>query len=108
MAETASGTGELRESKAQLSALLEGAPIETMSLPHGSYDSELLRAAAVDFELVFTSDGCLNAVDRGRPPTVLARIEIPAEAIVGAAGEVRPELLALWLFRRPHATLATV
>ena len=108
LAETASGIGELRESKAQLSELLDGAPIETMSFPHGSYDGELLRAAAADFELVFTSDGCLNAVDGGRPPTVLGRIEIPAEAIVGAAGEVRPELLALWLFRRSHATVATV
>ena len=105
LAETASGVGELRESKSQLTELVDGSLIETMSFPHGSYDAELLRAAAAEFELVFTSDGFLNAAAGGRPATVLGRIEIPAEAIVGAAGDVRRELLALWLFRRSHASL---
>jgi peptidoglycan/xylan/chitin deacetylase (PgdA/CDA1 family) len=105
LAETSSGVGELRESKSRLTELV-GAPIETMSFPHGSYDAELLRAAAEAFKLVFTSDGCLNPVAGGRSATVLGRIEIPAEAIVGAAGDVRAELLALWLFRRSHATVA--
>jgi peptidoglycan/xylan/chitin deacetylase (PgdA/CDA1 family) len=104
LAETSCGVGELRESKARLTELLEGGAVETMSFPHGSYDAELLRAATQAFQLVFTSDGHLNSVVGGRPATVLGRIEIPAEGIVDAAGGVRAELLALWLFRRSHAT----
>src|SRR5579862_7604623 len=106
LAERMSGIAELPESKAQLSELLDGASVLTMSFPHGSYDAELLRAATTEYELVFTSDGILNAVVDGRPPPVLGRIEIRAGPIVGADGAVSAELLAVWLFRRSHATVA--
>ena len=105
LAERQPGIDELSASKSHLSALLDGAPIETMSFPHGSYDDDLLRAAATTYELVFTSDGCVNAVRGGHVGNVLGRIEIRAGPIVDANGDVRPELLARWLFARPRVAI---
>ena len=102
LAEAADGARELAESRAALSEML-AKPVDTMSFPHGSYNRELLQAAREDYELVFTSEGWLNRLTDRRPASsVFGRIGIPADAIVGTDERLRPELLALWLFRRPH------
>jgi len=100
--------GELLESKAQLVELLDGATVEAMSFPHGSYDDALLRESLSHYELVFTSDWCLNSLVRGRPSRVLGRVEIRGKPIVDARGRVRSDLLALWLFRRRRQPGGTV
>ena len=103
LAESRDGISELAESRAGLSALL-GAPVETMSFPHGSYDAGLMQAALREFKLVFTSDAWLNRVEGGRLVSrVVGRIGITTDAISGPDGRLRKDLLALWLFRRPRA-----
>jgi peptidoglycan/xylan/chitin deacetylase (PgdA/CDA1 family) len=84
-----------------------GAPVPTMSFPHGSYDQGVVDAArAAGFRTLFTSDPVLNELRPGEPPPpVLGRIGFDPVVITDARGRFRPELLALWLWRRPHARL---
>jgi peptidoglycan/xylan/chitin deacetylase (PgdA/CDA1 family) len=78
-----------------------------LSFPHGRYDAAVLRAAAATgFDLLFTSDACLNAAPEGRPASLLGRISIEAGEIVGADGRLAPARLAAWLFHRPIRRLA--
>lgn len=104
LAEADGGEREIAASRAALADLLPGTPIVAMSFPHGSYDAGLLAAARRSFDLVFTSDACLNRV--GTRARVLGRVGLSAEEIAGPDGSVRDELLAFALFRRPHAALA--
>ncbi|WP_119421197.1 polysaccharide deacetylase family protein [Desertibaculum subflavum] len=79
-----------------------GEPPATFSFPNGRYDAKALSAARdVGFKLIFTSDACLSPLTAGRPGSdLLGRIYIEEKLITDAAGRFRPELLALWLFRR--------
>lgn len=97
---------DLTRSQTALAARL-GAPVPTMSFPHGSYDRGVVDAArAAGFRLLFTSDPVLNRLDDGQPPpAVLGRIGFDPVVVTDARGRLRPELLALWLWRRPHAAL---
>jgi peptidoglycan/xylan/chitin deacetylase (PgdA/CDA1 family) len=97
---------DVARAQAELTRRL-GAPVPTMSFPHGSYDRTVVEAArAAGFGTLFTSDPVLNPVPAGAPvPTLLGRIGFDPSSIVDRHGRFRPELLALQLWRRPHVRL---
>jgi peptidoglycan/xylan/chitin deacetylase (PgdA/CDA1 family) len=102
LAELSTASEEIRESRRRLSELLDGAPVRSMSFPHGSYDEPALATARDEFDAVYTSDGRLNPTPAGRLESpVLGRIGIVGAEIADTGGRLRPELLALRLFRRP-------
>jgi peptidoglycan/xylan/chitin deacetylase (PgdA/CDA1 family) len=92
---------DLARSRVALGDLL-GEPPATLSFPNGRYDDRALAAArALGFQLIFTSDPYLIPLEGGRPRSdLLGRIYIEEKLITDAQGRFRPELLALWLFRR--------
>jgi peptidoglycan/xylan/chitin deacetylase (PgdA/CDA1 family) len=75
----------------------------TMSFPHGAHDAAIVaKAHAAGYQLVFTSVPELPAA-AGSGPGVLGRVGFTGETITDARGRFAPELLALHLFRKPHA-----
>ncbi len=79
------------------------APPVTMSCPHGAHDPAVVRRAhAAGYQLVFTSVPELPAATAAGPG-VLGRVGFTGETITDARGRFAPELLALHLFRKPHA-----
>lgn len=96
--------GDLRRARDVLGRLVGGTErITTLSFPHGRYNAGTVEAARRSgFALMFTSDYALNPLKDGRPVRdVLGRISIEGPLLADAAGRLRPELLALWLFDRP-------
>jgi hypothetical protein len=57
---------------------------------------------------MFTSDPVLTPFGAGGLPTLLGRIGFTTATVTDESGQFRPELLALWLFRRPHRVLAAI
>lgn len=85
---------------------LDASPPAAMSYPHGRYDGKVLeRTQAAGFELAFTSDPVMNAMD-ARPPWLLGRLGFEQSGVVDGAGRFRPDFLALYLFRAPRKRLA--
>ena len=82
-------------------------PSATLSFPHGSYDADIARKAReAGYKLAFTSVPGLNAVDPA-PSWLLARTGFETSGITDRHdGRFRPDLLALYLFRRPIKRLA--
>ncbi len=84
-----------------------GAPRQvptTLSFPHGAHDDAVVaRAHGAGYQLLFTSVPELPSA-RGSGPGVLGRVGFTDETITDARGRFAPELLALHLFRKPHAT----
>lgn len=79
----------------------------TMSYPHGRYDDAVLaRTQAAGYQLAFTSDPVMNAID-DRPSWLLGRLGFEQSGIVDHNGRFRPDWLALYLFRAPRKRLAT-
>jgi len=97
---------ELSGARQKLAALLEkdqdDGPV-FFSFPNGQCDSAALEmAATAGYREIFTSEPCLNALPtQTGVPMVLGRINIPAKPLSDENGDLRPELLALWLFSRP-------
>ncbi len=82
-----------------------GAPT-TMSYPHGRYDATVLaRTRAAGYELAFTSNPVMNAID-DRPSWLLGRLGFEQSGVVDSRGRFRPDWLALHLFRAPQRRLA--
>lgn len=76
-----------------------------MSFPHGRYDADIAdRARQAGFELVFTSVPVVNPTGSS-VGWLLGRLGFESEAVTDATGRFRPDLLALYLFRRPHRVL---
>jgi peptidoglycan/xylan/chitin deacetylase (PgdA/CDA1 family) len=101
---------ELAVPRAALAAALEeGDPdaLATVSFPHGRWDGPSARAArAAGYRLLFTSEAILNPLRDGRPGSdLVGRIPLPGPDVSDERGRLRPELLALWLFRRPRAAV---
>jgi peptidoglycan/xylan/chitin deacetylase (PgdA/CDA1 family) len=99
---------ELHRAQESLSSHLKGQPIEAMSFPHGAFSDAIVAACrSAGYKYLFSSEAVLNDVgaklDAVRP---LGRIHIPERAIVGRSGRFQPELLASWLFLRPHDACA--
>lgn len=97
---------DLRRAHAALSARL-GAPVTTMSFPHGAYNRATVAAAhAAGYRVLFTSDPVLTPLpDRGPMPTLFGRVAFDPRAVIDRRGALRPEELAFRMWRRPHLTL---
>jgi hypothetical protein len=73
-----------------------------LSFPHGRFDDRTIELArAAGFPLLFTSVPELPSLG-GRGQGLLGRVGFTTDAIT-VQGRFAPELLALHLFRRPHA-----
>ena len=82
------------------------APSATMSFPHGSYNADIAeQARKAGYQLAFTSVPGLNAIDPS-PSWLLARTGFETATVTDRRGRFRPDLLALYLFRRPIERLA--
>ncbi len=93
---------ELAAVRERLARHVTVAPV--LSFPHGRFDARTVDLArAAGFPLLFTSVPELPSA-RGRGPGLLGRVGFTADAIT-ARGRFAPELLALHLFRRPHAAV---
>ena len=78
-------------------------PPSTMSFPHGRHSPEIVEAAHLaGYSVVFTSEPRLNPTHPGLG-SVLGRIGFESQDFADGDGRLRAELLALYLFRRPHA-----
>lgn len=94
---------ELSHPVAEISRALDATgrhDIYAMSFPHGQYSADLIQQArSRGYELLFTSRPCLMRLVAGRPTgTVFGRLHVSAPG-VAPRGRLRPELLALALFR---------
>lgn len=80
------------------------AGVTALSFPHGSYSPRVVSAArSAGYQLLFTSDACLNAgVEKREIPALFGRIPIVPAEISNSRGRLSPELLARWLFLRPQ------
>ena len=94
---------ELRAARRALEERLGGPAVTTLSFPHGRFDDEVVaRARAAGYRLLFTSVPELP----GAGADVLGRVGFTAETVCGPDGRFDPALLALHLFRKPHAPAA--
>lgn len=97
---------ELNESRSVLGRLLDES-VTSLSYPHGAHDSKVVEATIeAGYDLLFTSEECLNDVSTGVLPGLLGRINIPAHEISTPAGRLAPERLATWLFGREAKALS--
>lgn len=97
---------ELVDARAIVGRHLGGAAPTTMSYPHGRYDDGVLeRTRAAGYDLAFTSNPVMNAVD-ARPSWLLGRLGFEQSRITDGSGRFRPDWLALYLFRAPRRRLA--
>jgi peptidoglycan/xylan/chitin deacetylase (PgdA/CDA1 family) len=94
---------ELTTARRELERRLgDGAAVTTLSFPHGRFDDGVVRTArGAGYQLLFTSVPELPAASGNGE--LLGRVGFTAETISGPDGEFAPELLALHLFRKPHA-----
>lgn len=95
---------ELTAARARLREGLGGdAEVTTLSFPHGKFDDGVVRRAhALGYDLLFTSVPELPAAAT-QGPGLLGRVGFTTETVTDASGAFCPELLAMHLFRKPHA-----
>lgn len=97
---------DLRRAHRELTEATGTAP-RSMSFPHGRYTAEIAEAArAIGYSLLFTGDPVLNLIGPDGLSPTLGRIELSTEAVSDAAGQFRPEMLALRLFRGRHQRMS--
>jgi peptidoglycan/xylan/chitin deacetylase (PgdA/CDA1 family) len=98
---------ELGGARAEMAARMPYRPAPvTMSFPHGRFDAGIAeRARSAGYELVFTSVPVVNRTD-STVGWLLGRLGFETDAVVDRSGRFRPDLLALYLFRRPSRMLA--
>lgn len=98
---------ELAGARAAMAARLpQRDPPATMSFPHGRFDATIAqRARDAGYELVFTSVPVVNPT-AGSVGWLLGRLGFENATVSDARGRFRPDLLALYLFRRPGRVLA--
>jgi len=106
LARVPDAAGDLQRSQEELTKRLS-ARVRTMSFPHGSYDAKAIEEARrAGYELIFTSDRILNALpEQGPLQNLLGRVGLFEEEMTDGRGKLRPELLALWLWRPPITRL---
>lgn len=79
---------------------------QTLSFPHGRFDAAIAeRAREAGYELVFTSVPVVNPIGNG-VGWLLGRLGFENDTVADRQGRFRPDLLALYLFRRPGRMLA--
>lgn len=98
---------ELAGARADVAARLpQRDPPATMSFPHGRFDTAIAqRARDAGYELVFTSVPVVNPTE-GKVGWLLGRLGFENGTVSDQHGKFRPDLLALYLFRRPGRVLA--
>jgi peptidoglycan/xylan/chitin deacetylase (PgdA/CDA1 family) len=99
---------ELSGARAGLARQLgQAAPsAESMSFPHGAFTPPIAeRAHGAGYELVFTSVPVLNPSREG-VGWLLGRTGFETDTVVDRRGRFRPDLLAIYLFRREARRLA--
>ena len=99
---------ELSGARAGLARQLgQAAPnAESMSFPHGAFTPPIAeRAHGAGYELVFTSVPVLNPSHAG-VGWLLGRTGFETDTVVDRHGRFRPDLLAIYLFRRESRRLA--
>ena len=99
---------ELRDSKHVLAEALGCGreQIRTLSLPFSKQNEDVIqRARQAGYELVFGGGLCLNPL-RGGLPFLSARVGVIAHDVMDDKGDLRPQTLAAYLFRRPKQRLA--
>ncbi|MFT3954851.1 MAG: polysaccharide deacetylase family protein [Piscinibacter sp.] len=98
---------ELAGARADMAARLpQRDPPATMSFPHGRFDAPIAqRAREAGYELVFTSVPVVNPT-AGKVGWLLGRLGFENGTVSDRQGRFRPDLLALYLFRRPGRVLA--
>jgi peptidoglycan/xylan/chitin deacetylase (PgdA/CDA1 family) len=102
-------TAELRQPRRVIEDLLASEPqriFNALALPYGDGTPDIIdRAIEEGYQLVFTTQAELLPLPCGYLPTpVIGRINVSGPALA-PHGRLRPELLALEFFRRPHARL---
>ena len=98
---------ELSGARAEMAARMPycEAP-QTLSFPHGRFDAAIAeRARQAGYELVFTSVPVVNPVGSG-VGWLLGRLGFENDTAADRQGRFRPDLLALYLVRRPGRMLA--
>lgn len=98
---------ELSGARAEMAARMPycEAP-QTVSFPHGRFDAAIAqRARQAGYELVFTSVPVVNPIGTG-VGWLLGRLGFENDTVADRQGRFRPDLLALYLFRRPGRMLA--
>lgn len=98
---------ELSGARAEMAARMPycTAP-RTVSFPHGRFDAAIAqRARQAGYELVFTSVPAVNPIGGG-VGWLLGRLGFENDTVADRQGRFRPDLLALYLFRRPVRMLA--
>jgi len=103
-------TRELRAPREVLARALGAEPdraIRTLSFPHGDFTPEIVEQAKEEgYTLVFTSEEHLTPLPDGRVSAPrIGRVNISGVYLAPPEG-VRDEVLALRLFRAPHAASA--
>ena len=90
-----------------LSAALGNDAVNTLSFPHGRYDTRALHATrSAGIELMFTSDPVLNRCKDGFIDTdLLGRIPISSSLIADKSGALDGERWMPWLFLRSSQKL---
>lgn len=99
---------ELTGARAELARQLDQAApnAESMSFPHGAFTPPIAaRAHDAGYELVFTSVPVLNP-SRAGVGFLLGRTGFETDTVVDRHGRFRPDLLAIYLFRREARRLA--
>ena len=99
---------ELTGARAELARQLDQAApnAESMSFPHGAFTPPIAaRAHGAGYELVFTSVPVLNP-SRAGVGFLLGRTGFETDTVVDRHGRFRPDLLAIYLFRREARRLA--
>ena len=99
---------ELSGARAQLARHLgqAGPSAESMSFPHGAFTPPIAeRAHEAGYELIFTSVPVLNPTHAG-VGWLLGRTGYETDTVVDKRGRFRPDLLAIYLFRREARRLA--
>ncbi len=99
LAHIADPLGDLRRSKETLGHLLD---IAAVSLPHGSYDANVIAAARqAGFCVIFTSDPVLNPCPGGwLQSDTMGRISLSARGVCDRNGGLAKERLAANLYMR--------
>jgi peptidoglycan/xylan/chitin deacetylase (PgdA/CDA1 family) len=106
MTQAADLHAELAGARAEMAARLAHGPAPaSMSFPHGRYDGAIAaQAREAGYEVVFTSVPVVNPTGAA-VGWLLGRLGFETAAVADSQGRFRPELLALYLFRRTHRLL---
>jgi peptidoglycan/xylan/chitin deacetylase (PgdA/CDA1 family) len=104
-------TMELEDSRKQIGQLLwggdNGIPL-SFSFPHSVVDRKSIKLSRkVGYKLLFTGKSCLNLICRNdKSERIFGRVNVHQGMLSDRCGHFQPELMALYLFGKPHSALS--